>query len=158
VNDTLKRLIRVYRAATLTSGADAASLTERVSGGKPGSSLLQLGDDLPLHLRMEASIARVVDVYEREVEGKRPPHVAPGDKVSAAAKARTKAILAEVGWDPTAVAFMHGSTTENVEKLRGKYRLDPQTGERVRERPLTAPPRVALRRLEQRHADGEYVR
>ncbi len=165
----LSHFVTVYRAAKFSeSTAGAASLGERVSGSKPGSSHLTLGTDLPVSDRLVRSFARWLDVWEREVQGQR-PGVPSGDKVSAARKAQSKAILGEVGMDPTAVAFIYGTSTEAVRKLRGRHDRDPDTGQRTSElrveridgapthrAPLTAPAPAALKRLEERHADGEY--
>lgn len=167
MNALVRRLAQVYRAATLSSGTSAASLGERVSGSKPGSAHLSFDGDEPVTVRMEKSLARWLDVWEREVEGG-VAGVVSADRTSARRKAQTKAVLGEVGLDPTAVAFMYGMTTESVRRLRGRHARDPETGQRVTElraervdgkastrAPLTAPGRAALQRLEERTADGE---
>lgn len=48
-----------------------------------------------------------------------------------------RAILREVGRDPTWVAFVYGRTTDSVQRLRKRHGLDPNTGERA-PRPLTS--------------------
>jgi hypothetical protein len=160
VNDLVRRLAAVYRRATLTSGASAAPLSERVSGSKPGSSLLGF-DETPLPARFEDALERFLVVWELEVDGLGAETVRDQDKTSAARKAKTRAVLAEVGMDPTAVAFVYGMTTEGVRKLRGRHDRDPETGVRnpelrqqridgkpTHQAPLTAPGRFATERLE----------
>jgi hypothetical protein len=159
VNDLVRRLAKLYRDATLTSGASAASLSERVKESKPGASLLGFDED-PLPVRLEDALERFLVVWEEEVAGTGAERVRDQDKTSAARKAKTRAVLADVGMDPTAVAFVHGMTTEGVRKLRGRHGRDPDTGVRLTElrqervdgeqthpSPLTAPGRFASERL-----------
>lgn len=169
LNGAIRELIAVAASTRMVAEGRTAPLSERITRSKAGSThLAYVGGELPLSEKLERSVRRLTDVYRREVEGKYPRQLPAQDKVSAARKAQTKAILGEVGMDPTAVAYVHGSTTERVEKLRGKYGRDPKTGQRLTElragridgapthaAPLTAPPRAAQERLEERAADGE---
>jgi hypothetical protein len=164
----LRDFARIYGAARLDGGGvKAASLGERITRSKPSSSYLSFGRDRPLEVRMAESFARWLDVWDREVNGGG-QRVNEEDTRSAARKAQTKAILGEVGMDPTALAFIYGMTTDGVRKLRGRNGRDPETGQRASQlraeridgapthrAPLTAPARVAHERLESRHADGE---
>lgn len=167
LNGALRELIDVCRDARMASEGATVSLGERVSGGKSGSAHLEFSKDLPVSVELERTIRRVADVYRQRVGG-RQSGVISADKSSAQRKAQTRAILGEVGMDPTAVAFMYGMTTESVRRLRGKHGRDPDTGQHSRalrqERidgastqraPLTAPANAALERLEERRADGE---
>jgi hypothetical protein len=165
----LRDFARIYRAAQLDGGGvKAASLDQRVTGSKPGSSHLSFGSDRPLEIRMVESFARWLDVWEREAEQCPVSVVNDADHRSAAARERKRAILDEVGMDPTALAFVYGMTTESVRKLRGRNGRDPETGQRASQlraeridgapthrAPLTAPAGTTQRRLEERHVDGE---
>lgn len=144
-----------------------SSLSERISGSKPGSGSPRLARDLTVSEELERTIRNVAEVYRRKAEGGT-VSVSSTDKTSSARREQNKAVLSEVGMDPTAVAFIYGMTTESVRRLRGRHGRDPDTGEhvsragrgkidgkRLRETPLTAPPAVALERLAEREADGE---
>ncbi|HEX3241129.1 MAG TPA: hypothetical protein VHR18_13465 [Solirubrobacterales bacterium] len=141
---------RLHTQAAMRAEGATASLAERVSSSKPGSSHLSFYADLPLSVEMEQSLLRWVQAWEQKVEG----------QTSDARRAQTEAILGERG-DPTAVAFVFGSTTEAVRKLRGRNGRDPDTGQRKgalrQERvdgkptaqvPLTAPPGTVAAGLE----------
>gem|GEM_PF-6790239 len=155
--------MRLHREAQMASYAGrTSSLSERVSGSKAGSIGLGFGADVPVSVRMEQSLLRWVGVWEREVEGQNPA-LRSQDKVSSTRKAKTQAILGEVGMDPTAVAFIYGTTTEAVKKQRGRNGLDPDTGLRKGARrgervdgklmvqpPLTAPPESTVAALDAR--------
>lgn len=167
LNGAIRELIDVARDTRMVSEAAAASLGERVTGSKPGSSHLEFAADLPLSVELERTIKRVSDVYRARLEGGG-SGIAKADRTSSATKARTKAILSQLGMDPTAVAFIFDSTTHGVRQLRGRHGRDPDTGQRLTELraervdgqpsvlpPLTAPGGAALDQLEQRTADGE---
>lgn len=129
----VRDLIRVARDASMLAEGRTSTLSERVSGGKPGSAHLSFGGDLPVVDRLEHSIRRLTEVYAAEVDGTGAERVRSQDKTSAARKAKTRAVLAEVGMDPTAVAFVYGMTTEGVRKARGRAGFDPDTGVRLSE-------------------------
>ncbi len=160
---------RLHRVAELASEGGTAGLTERVTGSKPGSSHLTFADDLPLSVELERFYRRAAEYWSRRVEGQDLPSAFRKDSRSPAKKEQTRAILAERGVDPTAVAFIHGSSTEAVRKLRGRNGFDPDTGlretelrqERIdgeasRKTPLTAPARAAMDDLESRDEGGEH--
>jgi hypothetical protein len=105
----------------------------RVSGSKASGSAPTFGTELPDTIRIERSLERFLDVWGAEVEGE---HVRVTTR---------RAILEEVGMDPTRVAFLYGSTTAAVEKLRGRYGRDRKTG---------VPNRELVRQL----VDGDPVR
>jgi hypothetical protein len=158
---TLIEVARLHGKAQLGSYAGGtSSLAERVSGSKPGSVDLRFGADLPVSVEMERSLLRWIEVWRRKVEGQNPA-LPSQDKTSSARKAQAQAILGERGMDPTAVAFIYGTTTEAVKKQRGRNGLDPDTGQRKgalnqeridgkpsRQSPLTAPPSSVLAGLE----------
>lgn len=168
MRDTLLEAAKLHRFAELTcSTVGAASLSERVTGSKPGSSHLTFADDLPVTDEMQRSLQRWVDVWKRRVQ-EQSPALPSQDKTSSARKAQTRAILGERGMDPTAVAFIYGVSTEAVKKLRGRNGFDPDTGlrdselrqERIdgkasKQAPLTAPARAAMDDLESRDKGGD---
>lgn len=155
LTDAMRELIDVCRGARWSAEGAVSSLSERVSGSKPGSGNPRLARDLTVSEELERTIRNVAETYRGRAEG-----VSNG--------AQTRAVLDEVGMDPTAVAFIYGMTTESVRRLRGRNGRDPDTGEhvsragqgqidgkRLRETPLTAPAAIAQERLEEREADGE---
>ena len=160
---------RLHRAAEMAAEGGTVGFTERVKGSKPGSSHLSFDDDLPLAVEMERFYRRAVDYWTRRIEGRDAPSTFRKDSRSEGKRDQTRAILAERGVDPTAVAFIHGSTTEAVRKLRGRHGFDPATGlreaelrqERIdgkasKQTPLTAPARSAMDDLESRDKGGEH--
>jgi len=146
----------LHREAQFSSYAGRTStLAQRVSGSKSDSIGLGFGADLPASVEMERSLRRWVDYWTQKVKAESEGR--PRD----AQKARTRAILAEVGLDPVAVAFVYGVTDDAVKKARGRAGRDSHTGQRVRaleqeridgkpsrQRPLTAPPRAVIDELE----------
>jgi len=152
--DTFLDVAKLHRKATLQAEGATTGTGPKISGSKSGSADLQFhGGDLPLSVEMERSFQRYTSYWterlKAETEGRSTRHVT------------TRAILAEVGVDPTTVAFLYGSTTEAVRKLRGRHGRDPETGQPVgalnqeridgkpsRQRPLTAPPSAVIAGLE----------
>lgn len=128
----VRELLEVARVASLLAeGHTTGPLGNRVSGSKAGSAHLTFSRDLPVSERLERTIRRVADVYRAEVEGTGAESVRAQAKTGTARQAKTRAVLGEVGMDATAVAFIHGMTTEGVKKLRGRHDRDPDTGVRA---------------------------
>lgn len=159
----IEELIRTYRGTLLLANAPAVDHTRvrvsRGSGGhgKHGTTTLAPthGADVPLSVEMEDALARFALVYSRrlDVEQKGAEgHVPHGDSRSAARRDETRAILAQVGSDPTEVAYLYGRTTEAIRKLRLRNGLDADTGERVRRQVLTAPGQSAMAAYANRNA------
>lgn len=155
--DCLKRALGTYRRALLDANAPAVDTSrDIVSNGRGGhgkhgqrSAHLAFAQDLPVAVEMERSFARWCDVWEARLDGADPAQSAPGAKTGKAKRAEDKAIVAAVGMDPTALAFIYRRTTEGVRKLRLRNGLDPDTGERTpRTRMLTEHPRETLKRHE----------
>lgn len=155
LGDTLLDVLKLHGKAALQAEGATTGTGPKISRSKAGSSDLHFRGDLPLPVEMERSFQRYVRYWTQrlkaEAEGR------PSD----ARRATTRAILAEVGVDPTTVAFVYGSTTEAVRKLRGRNGRDPDTGQHKRamqsERidgkpssrsPLTAPPESVIAGLE----------
>jgi hypothetical protein len=151
-----QELLRVYLDAQRLSNGSTVSLSDFAPGrhgkgghGKHGATTadLHFGRDLPLCVELERNLARFTKVYADKVDAERRGRresTAGGDRRSKAKKAENRAILAAVGLDSTALAYMYGRTTEGVRKLRRCHGLDPATGEPVTRDTLTAPAREAL--------------
>lgn len=162
LRDTLVEVMKLHRKAMFQAEGATTGTSPKVSGSKAGSSDLYFrADDLPLAVEMERFYRRAADYWERRVERQNAPSAFRKDSRSEAKRDQTRAILAEVGVDPTTVAFIYSSTTEAVKKARGRAGLDPNTGQAKRalrqERvdgkptttvPLTAPPSAVIAGLE----------
>jgi hypothetical protein len=160
VKDRLIAVAALIRDAEFRAGASAATLSDRVTGSKPGSSHLSF-DELPLSEAIERSLDRWLQAWRAQAEQGRT--IAKGDRTSAASKARTRAILGERGMDPVSVAFIYGTTERAVQQMRGRNGFDPETGLPERElrqeridgkaskaAPLTAPARAAMDDIDKR--------
>ncbi len=120
----IRTTVKLYQAARY--------IDRRPSDADPaGSHLHPIDPDAPVHVQMLHSLARLTEVWAREIQGADPHKLPAGDRTSAARKLQTKRVLASVGLDPTAVAWRQGLTTEGVTYLRTKHGLDPVTGEKA---------------------------
>jgi len=161
IAEPLVQAMRLHQQARLEAEGATTGTSDRVSGSKAGSDDLYFRGGLPTSVEMERFYRRAADYWARRVEGRDAPSTFRKDSRSEGKRDQTRAILAEVGMDATAVAFIYGSTTEAVKKLRGRNGRDPDTGqhqralqqERIdgkasRQRPLTAPPSEVIAGLE----------
>lgn len=128
--ELLLKADRIHRKAELRSETSAYDISQpNVRGSKPGSSHLSFGrDDMPLAVEIERGLARMLDVWQASLDGADPSRPAKGDRVGPKTKVRNKAILECRGMDPTAVAFIHGMSTEAVRRVRERHDFDAATG------------------------------
>ena len=154
--DTFGEVLKLHRQASLQAEGATTGTGSKVSGSKAGSAELYFrSGDLPLAVELERSFHRYLTYWTERVKAE-----AEGNR-SDVRSAQTRAILGEVGMDATTVAFIYGSTTEAVKKLRGRNGRDPDTGQPKRAQrqervdgkptnraPLTAPPGAVLAGLE----------
>ena len=154
ISESVEELVRIYRGTLLLPTASAIDYSrDVVSQGKGGHGKPpSFGADPPLSVQMEQALARFVRVWQRRLDEARAGANGRSshDRTSTAKREEDKAILASIGEDPTALAFLYGRTTEGVRKLRRRHGLDPDTGERVKRDTLTAPARAALEAHERR--------
>jgi hypothetical protein len=152
IAEAIERVIRAYRASLPLPNAQAIDYSRDVVShgkgghGKHGTTTTRptFGADAPLPVQIERMVERMARVIEArledELEGAQPN--AARAKTGKARREEDRAILAAVGEDPTALAFVYGRATEAVRKLRQRSGRDPDTGERVpTPRPITAPAR-----------------
>jgi hypothetical protein len=128
MSQAVNEFVYVYQCGLLSSDNRAATLGEYITKSRLDSGILEwIEDDLPLQVELERSFRRFTEYWRARVEhGPSPIH--KRDRRSAAAKARNKAILGEVGIDPTAIAFYYGLTSEGVRKIRTNAGRDPDNG------------------------------
>lgn len=159
------QLRQLWTDITLTAEGNTTDYHRDVlSVGKPESAHLSFGRHLPIQVEFERWMARSVEYWRTRVHG-RPGGPADQDKTSEARKAQREAVLATPG-DPTAVAYLHGLKEQGVRRIRSRAGQDPASGiplshirdehidgKQTHPRPLTAPARDTMERLECESSD-----
>ena len=129
MEQVISELVLTFQGTRLASDAPGSTLSEFVKRSKPGSVHLEwAADALPLQVEFEQGLRRFNEYWRTRLEHGGKP-IRAHDRRSGAAKGRQRAILREVGMDPTAVSFLYGVSSESVEKIRGNAGRDRKSGE-----------------------------